>query len=180
MKWWRLWVLLLVSEWEHAWKQWREVMAKRLLVVLCVWGVSQTAWAWSDITLHQSEHQDQDQVQRQTQWQVAEGGSAKQKQSVDQANGQTVTQDIHGQGRNLVQSSPVLVVGQAQEGIAVGTPFANASLAKMSEVSRLTECGTFIAANADHPDSRVQDLENQCVKAAKRCGLICHVWRLLN
>ena len=130
----------------------------------------------------QAQSQDQDQAQRQVQGQVAVGvggdSRAAQSQATEQANQQTVT--TQGQGRSLVQSSPVLYVGQAQEGLAVGLPWANASLGRMSEVMKATTCGSFIAQYGGVVDDRVQQLADQCVRASKRCGVLCHVMRIIN
>src|SRR3990167_4337247 len=76
---------------------------------------------------------------------AVQGQQQKQRQSTsqssDQANSQSFTDASQGQQQNHVQSSPVLVMGQAQEGVAIGMPWANASVGKMSEVSRVTSCG---------------------------------------
>lgn len=127
-------------------------------------------------------HVEGDVEQRQTQLQgqvaVAHGGTAA--QSSDQANAQSVSVAEDGQQRDHVQSSPTLYLGAAQEGLALGTPWGNASLGQQSEVSRIGTCASLTAAHFDHQDVRVQDLLNACQRAAKRCGVLCRVWRLIH
>jgi len=142
-----------------------------------------SVWAGDDIIdidRIEKRSQAQGQVQGQAQAAVA---AQQQSQASDQANEQTSSlisnEESQGQRKDHVQSSPVLYIGGADEGLSVGLPWANASLAKKSEVDRITSCGTFTAANASHTDDRVQRLINQCGTAARRCGLLCHVGRLL-
>ena len=147
----------------------------------CLLGITLLGDTSSWASVNENE-QEQDQSQRQVQAAVAiqdQSQDQAQEQSSTQGNDQSLTQTTQGQGRNLVQSSPVLLLGNAQEGLSVGTPWGNASLGKQSEVTQVVACGSFIAANGQHLDSRVQGLADQCVKAAKRCGLLCHIGRLL-
>ena len=149
-------------------------MIRVAIVVGLFWGFMQTAFA--DVEQDQHQRQAQDQAQEQAQAAVAVQGQA---QSTTQGNDQVLHQDVQGQGRNLVQSSPVLVVGAAEEGLSLGTPWGNASLGKLAEVTKVVSCWSFVAINSQHDDPRVQGLVDQCVKAAKRCGLLCHVGRWL-
>lgn len=144
-----------------------------LVVVPLCFGLWRCAWAaTNDVDVNQAQRQAQDQDQHQT----AVAAQA-QGQSSQQANGQSVT--TNGQQRDHVQSSPVLYLGQAQEGLSVGTPWGNTAIGKQAEVTKIVSCGQFIAQQGESPDTRVAELENLCVKATKRCGLLCQIGRLL-
>ena len=136
----------------------------------------------------QYQKQDQKQDQQQQQGQIQEvvaisesGAVAESNQSQDQGNSQStsIVENTESQRRSLVQSSPVLVVGQAQEGLSLGMPWGNASLAKQGEVSKIVGCGSFLTEYGDSADPRLQELSDRCMKAATRCGVLCKVSRLL-
>lgn len=103
-----------------------------------------------------------------------------QAQESAQANQQSTSYHSTGQARDSVQAAPVVVLGQAQEGVGLGLPWANASVGRMSEVTKATTCGQFIASYGASEDARVQALADQCVQASRRCGVLCRVLRVLN
>ena len=122
---------------------------------------------------HQRQGQDQDQGQAQEQLAVSDQTQS-QGQTTSQGNAQTLQQDVQGQGKNLVQSSPTLYLGGAEEGLSVALPWGNGTLGKQSEMTKLVAAHS-IVSNAEDKGK----LEAQAVKSALRCGLLCRVSRLL-
>ena len=139
-------------------------MWKVAVVVGLVCAIGQVAFA-GDI------EQEQEQAQRQAQDQDQDQDQG---QAQSQGNAQVLTQTVEAQRQNVVQSSPTLYLGGAEEGLSAALPWGNATLGKQSEMTKLVAAHS-IVSNADDKKT----LEAQAVKSALRCGLLCRISRLL-
>lgn len=109
-------------------------------------------WADShDVNQHQSEHQEQAAVAAQ-----------QQKQEAAQAN----VQDSHDelQRQNVVQSSPNLYLGQAEEGAQIVSPWGSASAGKQAEMTKLAVAHSIVTS-----DEGKAAIEAQALEAIKPC-----------
>ena len=118
----------------------------------------QTAWALFD-----DNSTNQAQGQGQAQAAVAIQGQAQgQSQSASQGNDQAI--QVEGQRQNVVQSSPNLYLGQAEEGASVVTPWGNASAGKQAEMNKLAVAHSLVSF-----EEGKLAIERQALEAIQPC-----------
>lgn len=130
-----------------------------MLGVLVLVGSSMAYAATNENDNDNDNENEQEQGQLQAQAAIAVQG---QEQSQDQGNSQSIKTE--GQRRKVVQSSPDLYLGDAQEGASVVTPYGSASAGKQAEMNKLAVAHSIVST-----EEAKAEIEAQALEAIKPC-----------